>query len=37
MLTALEEGQALAHLSPPIINFAGFFAQQKLKEKCAKS
>ena len=38
MLTAaLEKGQELAHLSPPIINFAGYFAQQKFKEKCAKT
>ena len=36
MLTALEKGQELAHLSPSIINFAGYFAQQKLKEKFAK-
>ena len=30
MLTALEKGQELAHLSPRIINFAGYFAEQKL-------
>ena len=36
MLTALEKGQELAHLSPCIINFAGYFVQQKLKEKFAK-
>ena len=36
MLTALEQGQELAHLSPSIINLAVYFAQQKLKEKLAK-